>query len=439
MANPWMQNNIPVTEDGPGVKVGDNSRFHPGFAATVGFDSNVFWEERSEGKPVGGYLTPSAWLGIGNRRLRDGVLDSPATATARKVDYNLRVLAGYRQYLSSNLNVREAGKFNLMTTGRVIIMPGRRFSVGLSEDFYRLGEPRTFEAARAFNFNRLQHDGRLKFTLRPGGGKFEVAAAYRSHLLYFEAQDLPIGDRIGNGADAEFRWRFRDQTALVVRYQFMNTFYLCCGDVQAPNGMARNEDSNAHRATAGVVGQVGKKWQLDVMAGYGGGFYKNDVTDHPQEPDFSSFIGHVGASFYPTMRSRISARFGRKFQDSLLGNYFTDLGGSLYGAHEFRWRMLLQAGVGAYQRVYYGMPEPGVETSDVVAYTGSRSGSFQRQDLMVSGSIQLEQALGRFFVVAVRYAVTVDSTDFTTEFASGFVDEAGFNKHLVMLFGAVRY
>lgn len=428
-----MQNNVPVTEDGPGIKVGGNSRFHPGFAATVGFDSNVFWEDRSEGKPVGAYVTPSAWLGIGNRRLRDGVLDSPATATARKVDYNFRVLAGYRQYLSSNTNVRQAGKFNLLTQGRVIIMPGRRFSVSLKEDFARLGEPRTFEAAREFNFNRLDHKGKLGFILRPGGGRFQITAAYVSRLLYFEALDIAIGDRMVNGADAEFKWRVRDRSGLVVRYQYLNTFYFCCANV----GENRNEDSDAHRATAGYVGQVGKKWMIDMTAGYGGGFYKNDVSDPP--PNFSSFITQLGTTYYPTMRSRIQARFRRSFADSLLGNYFTDLGGSLSGSHDFRWRMLLTAGIGVYRRIYFGLPVPGLEANNVVAYQGSRTADFERADTLVSGSVQLEQSLGRFFVIGARYAISADITDFQVEYTNGFVDTAGFNKHLVMLFGAVRY
>lgn len=434
-ANPWMQNNVPVTEDGPGIKVGENSRFHPGFAATIGFDSNVFWEDRSEGKPVGAFLTPSAWLGIGNRRMRDGVLDSPATATARKVDYNLRALAGYRAYLSGNTNVRGAGKFNLLTQARVIILPGRRFSVGFSEDFARLGEPRTFETAREFNFNRLDHNGRLRFTLRPGGGRFEISASYLSRLLYFEAADVAIGDRVVNGAEAEFKWRFRDQTAVVARYQYLNTFYLCCGDI----GVGRNEDSDAHRAQLGFVGQVGKKWELDAWAGYGGGFYKNDATD--PEPNFSSFIGSLGAAYYPTMRSRIQARVGRSFSDSLLGNYFTDLGGSLFGSHEFRWRMLLSAGIGVFARQYNGLPAIGTETNIVADYRGvsGPAENLSRNDTLVSASLQLEQSLGRFFVVAARYAASAQITDYEVEFTNGFVDVAGFNRHLLMLFGAVRY
>jgi hypothetical protein len=434
--NGWVQNNVPVTEDGPGIKVGGNSRFHPGFAATIGFDQNPFSADRQEGKPAAAFVTPSAWLGIGNRRMRDGILDSPATATERKVDYNLRVLAGYRAYLSGDAEVRGAGKFNLLTQGRVMFLPGRRFSVGLAEDFGRLAEPRTFETAREFNFNRLDHRGELEFILRPGGGKFEIGAAYLSQVLYFEAGDISVGDRVANGAQARFKWRFRDQTALVATYQYLNTYYVCC----AQAGTGRNEDSDGHRALLGVVGQLGKKWTLDAQAGYGGGFYKNDITD--PEPNFSSAIGGIGAAYYPTLRTRIQARVERAFSDSLLGNYFTDIGGQLYGSHEFRWRMLLSAGVGVIGRRYHGLPVIGVETMQIAEYRGTLnagSSDEQRQDTLVSASIQLEQSLGRFFVVAARYAAQSVITPFEMEFVGGFTDVAAFNRHLVMVFGAIRY
>lgn len=424
----WLTN-APRVQDGKGVKVGERSTFHPGAAVTVGYDSNVFWTEGEEAQPGGFFLMPTAWLGIGNRRVRDGLLDSPPKKTERMFDYNVSAIAGWRQYLSGNANVRDASKLNVGVKGSFMVAPGRRFSFGLDETFRRIGEPRTFEAARAFNFNRLDHTGRLRFIVRPGGGRLSIEAAYLSQLLYFEASDLPSGDRIVNGATAEVKWRVRDRSALLARYNFRNTFYLsCCAEI----GVGRNEDSNHHEIQGGFAGQLGKKFDTEMMAGWGFGTYADD----PNGPNFSSFIGRLGIGYYPRANIRILAVGERYFRDSLIGNFFSDSGGYLQYQHEFKWRMFASAGVGAYYRRYEGLPQPGVEVQDIVSYN---DGDLVREDFMLSGSVKLEQEIAKFLVLALRYNVGVDVTEHSTTFANGFVDNAGFVKHMVMLMVAVRY
>src|SRR5688572_9057093 len=93
--NPATQ--VPRVADGPGLKLGPNSVFHGGAALSIGFDSNVFSEQRNTPKLDGdirrpikaAYGLPSVWITIGNRPLRSGILDSPPKKSNRKVDYHL--------------------------------------------------------------------------------------------------------------------------------------------------------------------------------------------------------------------------------------------------------------------------------------------------------------------------------------------------------------
>ncbi len=426
-ADDWVRY-TPKAEDAEGVKVGQRSRFHPGLAATVGWDSNVYWNDANEVKRSAFFVTPSAWLGVGNRKIVNGQLDSPAQATGSIVDYNIGVLGGYRFYMTRNPEIFQAGKLNLGARARIVFGPGRRFSFAINEDFYRIGEPRTFEATREFNFNRFDHRGSLVATLRPGGGRFSLSGRYINQVLYFQASDLPTGDRIVNGGGATIKWRVRDRSAILVDYQFLKSYYLCCADV----GEGRNEDSRQHKVFGGYAGHIGQRWSFELMAGYGKARYYNDNNG----PDFSGVLFKGNMAYFPTERTMIRADFGRDMRDSLFGNFITDLGGGLYASHLFRWKMLLSGGMAVYARRYAGLPTPD-ERPDIVSF-GNAPG-FVRTDTILAGDVRIEQALGRIFAVAAQYNVAADITSFSTTYDTGDIDLGGYVKHVVMIFGAIRF
>lgn len=430
VGNPATQ--IPRVADGPGLKFSKNSTFHGGAALSVGFDSNVFSERRQGGPVKAAYGLPSVWLTVGNRPLRNGLLDSPAKSSGRKVDYHFGVLAGWRLYMSRKPTVWQASKFNLGLNARVMFAPGRRFSVGIEEDFYRLGEPTNFESQREFNFNRFDHSGALRFIIRPAGGRLSLNLAYRNELLYFQSTAFDsrgLSDRMINGVETETKYRFRDRSALAVRYAYHYTYYFCCTET----GTGRNEDSHAHRLLGGYVGQLGRRVVLEAFAGWGWGLYKQDVNG----PNHKNFIGHVALGVFPTPKTQIGVRLGRSFHDSLWGNYFTDLGGSLAASHVFRWNMRFDAGLGVYSRRYAGLPIPGQDTQDIAGYTAADG--FLRKDTLIGVNAQLEQAFGKYLVVGLRYALAADLTDFVVEYTNGYTDAARFNRSLLMGFVAVRY
>jgi hypothetical protein len=423
---------VPRVADGPGLKLGKNSTFHGGAALSVGFDSNVFSESRAQTPRRGAFGLPSVWLTVGNRPVRNNLLDSPPKRSNRKVDYQIGVLAGWRLYMSGEPTVWEASKLNLGVTGRFMFAPGRRFSVALEEDFHRLGEPTNFESRRDFNFNRIDHSGALRFIIRPSGGRLSLNLAYRNELLYFQSTAFDsrgLSDRMVNGAETETKYRFRDRSAFAVRYSFHQTYYFCCTEV----GTGRNEDSSAHRLLGGYVGQLGRKVMLEAFGGWGWGLYKQDVNG----PNHRNFIGHAALGVFPKPNTQISVRFGRSFHDSLWGNYFTDLGGSLAATHVFRWNMRLDGGIGVFNRRYAGLPIPGQDTQDIVGYTAAPG--FLRRDTLIGVNAQLEQPFGKYLVIGLRYALAANLTDFVVEYANGYSDPGRFTRSLLMGFVAVRY
>lgn len=433
--NPATQ--VPRVADGPGLKFGPNSTFHGGAALSIGFDSNVFSEQRTVVVPDGrsrrpiraAYGLPAVWLSLGNRPLRAGLLDTPPKKTERKIDYHIGLLAGWRLYMDRSPPVWQASKLNLGLNTRIVFAPGRRFSFAIEDDFYRLGEASNFQAGREYAFNRIDNSAALRFTIRPSGGRLSLDLAYRNELLFFQAPEFYRSNRLTNGAETEAKYRIRDRSAFAVRYSYHYTYYFCCTET----GTGRNEDSHAHRLLGGYVGQLGRKVVLDVFGGWAWLLYKQDATG----PDHKNFIGYAALGVFPTPNTQIALRLSRAAHDSVFGNYFTDIGGSLAAEHLFRWKMRFTGGIGLFGRRYAGIPIPGTDTQDIVSYTGAEG--FVRRDTLVSFNLQVEQPFGKYAVVGARYAIAADLTDFTAEYANGFVDVGRFGRHLAMIFAAVRY
>lgn len=428
---------IPQTQDGAGIKVGPRSTLHPGFALLFGFDSNVFWTrpEDREGVRRAALMTPTAWLGLGNRQVRDMVLQTPTGPSDRKVDYNIRAATGYRAYLAGDPDIRGQSRLNFTLDGHLIFAPGRRFSVAIDESFSRLAEPRNYEAGPDFNFNRIDHRGALTLTVRPGGGRLSLSAAYLSEALYFQASDIFNSDRIVNGAGAEAKWRFLPRSALLARYSFHSTYYLCCVET----GTGRNEDSYAHRVMVGYRGQIGARLVLEALAGYGQADY---IYDTVTPANFKGFIGTATLGYYPTLRTHLFVQADRGFQDSLFGNYYVDAGGRIGASQTFRWRMFAALNLGVFARRYEGLPVPGQDINNISGYSnayGDLATSLARKDTIFALESRLEQPLGRYFVAALRYNLSVTATDFAIRFTNGYEDRAGFTKHVAMLIGAVRF
>ncbi len=423
---------LPQAEDGEGIKVGQRSRFHPGFGLGFGFDGNVFAEDRSESPAQAAFMIATGWVGLGNREVREGMLDTPPERTNRLADYNLRLVLGFRQYLNRRPDIVRQSRFNLGTEIRLAALPGRKFSIDVNESLYRFAEPLNIKSGADHNFNRISHRGSLRFTLRPGGGRVGISAGYISEVLRFQQDDPSVNnsDRIVNGALGEIKWRFFPRSSLFTRYTFRHTYYSCCKEP----GTGRNEDNYAHRLVAGYRGQVGKKVALGGEVGWGWAFYRADDDG----PDFKGPIGQVSMDYFPRMRTRLHLGAFRSFNDSLFGNFFVDLGARALFSHIWRWRMVTEVGAGVMWREYRGIPQPGVEIDNVTSYSGGGDGS-NRSDVLVTLLARAEQPLGRFFALALTYELTVDSTSFATTFNTGLRNDAGFVRHLLLVFGAVRF
>jgi len=422
---------VPRVEDGAGIKLGPRTLFHPGFALLVGADSNVFWNRKQDegGIRPAGLLMPVAWLGLGNREVRGDTLQTPPEASERKLDYNVRLTAGYRTFLSGAEDIRKLPRFSLDANAFFMLLPGRRFSVAFTEFFSRVADPRNYDAGIGYNYNRIDHRGSLGVIIRPGGGRLSLSAAYLNEVIYYESKDIFSGDRLVQGASTEVKWRILPRSSFVVNYSFAHSYYLSCN---ANTDLDCKEDNNAHRVLAGYRGQLGKRLTLDALAGYGAGIYYDDENG----PNFKNFIGTARLSYFPTLKTQVFAQLDRLFSDSLFGNYFVDAGGRVGALHTWRWRMFTEVGFSVYARKYAGLPIPRRE-SRVEEYINAPG--FVRKDTIVSLSARVEQPFGRYFVLGTRYDLILDRSNFAARYQGGRFDVGGFVKHIFFVVAAVRF
>jgi hypothetical protein len=445
---------IPRAEDGRGLKVGERATFHSGFALGAGVDTNVYSNARAERKVPSAFMWPSAWVGIGNRDLRDGLLMSPPERSGRWLDYNISALGGFRQYLARSADTRSVPKFSIGVQLRLTLLPGRRFSFQIDNDYFRGAAAGNYQAdARVLNFNR--HDDRLQATmfLRPGGGRLSFGLGYRMQFLRFDDSDLNHSNRLLNGLFHETKWRFLPRSALVLNYTMDFTYYTdCCTET----GTGRKEDNFAHRLLAGYRGQVVDKLSLEAVAGWGAGFYRQDITG----PNFNSFIGRVAVSYFPTMRSVVNVTLSRNFQDSLFGNFYIDNGAQIVLGHQFRWRMIAHLGASVAARRIRGLsvptntPEPdhqmyaegSIENHKVDSYSGPGDAKFERRTTIVGLSAKLEQPLGKIFALSLGYNLYADTRPYRVVYhvvddmgrKGTQTDDISYTRHIVTLIMAVR-
>lgn len=427
---------IPRTEDGNGLKVGERSTFHTGFALATGVDSNVYHQDKKDlgGPVVAGFLWPSAWLGLGNRELRDGLLMTPPERSGRIMDYNISLLGGFRQYLAQLAVVRQAPRFSVGTQIRLAFLPGRKFSVHLDEDFFYGSAPSNWvTSGKDLNFNRIDHRGQLAMYLRPGGGRLSLGLGYRSQFLYFLDDTNYRGNRLVNGLMHETKWRFLPRSSIVLSYTMDFTYYTnCC----AEPGSGRKEDNYAHRLLVGYRGQAFKKFAFELMVGWGGAFYRQDKIG--PDSTFNSFIGSAGVSYFPTLRSIVHVGLFRNYQDALFGNFYVDNGGRIALEHEFRWRMIGSLGVNVASRRYKGLPVPGDEDNRISGYVGNAADELEIHSAVVTGGLKVEQKFGKIFSLAAGYNLLVDTANFQVNYTNDAIDYLGYVKHLAMVLAAVR-
>lgn len=396
--------------EGRGVNLGSNLVLHPGIGIEGGYDSNVFYSSPDEagGVKSAGRLriTPHVDLATRSPQRLTGTNGEQATP---QTAFRLGLAGSYQEYLSDDEVVTEQRNIGMDAHLRADFMQRSTVSFRLADDFTRAVEP-TNEAMIG-TFNRDYNRADASLGIAPGGRTLEIRLGYGFLINFYEDERFQqAGNFVGHDIYTTTRWRFFPKTALIFDGRVTPTTYVAEG--------ATHPSSVPVRVRAGMNGLLTSRLSLQIMAGYGAGFY--DAGD-----DFDSVIGQAELGYFIGPLARLNLGYARDFVDSIFSNFYLQDRGYLQYNQLIAGRVLLGL-MGAVSRLQYGTllaPGPGDPSHT------------DRVDILAEGTLFGEYRVQDWLGINLSATYRGDFTNFQYTTA-GAVDSADYSKFTV--FGGVR-
>jgi hypothetical protein len=310
--------------NGQGISSG-RFDWHPGIAAEVGYDSNLFLRS-GEGNEK---ITPVFKLRItphiqfNTRQLvGDGGKAAPAPY---KLSGNLALT--YNEFFKAKSSTTEdvPGHRNLGILGALVldIKPQGKVGAQLRGSIARSIQPSQYGDPSA-SINRTSPRAGASVIWRPGGGLFSWAANYNATYTYFESSRYQELNNLLHEIGTSGTWQFRPRTSL----NFDSTY----GLIRYVNTPTTQPDGDYLRARIGLNGLATNTFGFTALAGYASTFFDSKGASGKQ--DFDSFIGQLEGRFYlnapppgsstaGVSPSTIAVGVSRDFTQSYIGNFFT--------------------------------------------------------------------------------------------------------------------
>ena len=312
---------LPIVSPENGLLLGDRALLHLGGTIEGGYDSNVFYDQYS---PVHSYflqLTPFVEL---TNMARSGAVPSD-------LYFDLRAVLSYREYLSSDSDIRNLRSFTPTLGATVEHNSNGTVALGFAEAFSRIQDP-PYTRAEAADRQLITRDnncayGQLRWA--PGGGRLQGVLRLSNLVDWFEYRPLKPASSMTNEVMIDASWRWLPKTALFVQIRQGYVFYLndtaptAANDEAALVTTGRKSSSFPLRAVLGIRGLITEKTAISLAAGYQNSFYSSGTTTY-------GFLGSTLLAaelvVMPILPAKITLGVRHEFQNSVIGNFFYDDG-----------------------------------------------------------------------------------------------------------------
>jgi hypothetical protein len=285
-----------------GIQVSDGVLLHVGVGAEVGYDSNVFYGQTVVKGSTMSRVVPFLEL---TNATRTGAAPS-------SVFFDLGAALTYREYFSSDPQIKAQRAFMPSVFGNVDFGKDQALSFGLTEGFSRTEDPPYVQDAEPITRDINQASASVRWA--PGGGRLAEVLRYTNTIDAFETSGLRVANSMGHVLMLDSSWKWLPKTALVLQLSQGYIVYL-----NSMNGVSKPTSFPFH-AMAGVRGLITAKLSLNILAGYANGFY--DTV----RPGPSGFRGNfsVGAdvNYHPTLLTGLTLGYRRDFQNAILGDFY---------------------------------------------------------------------------------------------------------------------
>jgi len=202
--------------EGPGFRLGD-FELHPGVGVEVGYDSNLFFTADDDPTlPVvdTGLLRATAHLLIstrGEQRREEGESGGESRQGQPPVTFRGGLSGSFYTFFAdldrSNMEVDANLALN--------ILPGRAFSLSITEDFARSIRPFSENTMMAAGFARIQNNAGIQANFATAGDTLKVGLGYNFLVDFFEDDVFQYGNNFRHHITLTETFRFLPQTALL--------------------------------------------------------------------------------------------------------------------------------------------------------------------------------------------------------------------------------
>lgn len=406
--------------EGPGFRLGD-FELHPGLGVEIGYDSNLYY---SDGDTVpttdSGILRATAHLMVstrGEQRRQEGEAGGTGEGETQQPPVTFR--GGISGSFYTFFNDLDRSNMELDASLALSILPGRTFSIDITEEFGRSIRPFTENFSTTASYGRIQNDAGVRLNLQTAGQVLRISAGYNFGLNYFEDANFQWGNRFSHNISLSETFRFLPQTAIVHDTNFVISDYFN----ESVTSPVMVNDSYMLRTRVGLNGALTNDFSVLGMVGYAAGFFDSAVPA-VYEQEYESLVAQVEARWQLEEQTRLSFGYERDFKPSFLGNWYrTDRGYA-----NFQWMFArsfllgIEASVGNYE---FGR----IVAPDGMTAVGS---STVRDDIRVIGSVFGEYRFTDWLGVNATLRYTGSFTDFQYRVddpaGPSIIDPAGFNK-----------
>jgi hypothetical protein len=371
-----------VIVEGPGIKLGESTVFHPRIGVEGGVVSNVFYEQDDEVvSPIVRLLAGFDIAPAGEDRL--GEFDE---VDYRTIDFRLGAEAQYTEYITNEERTRDQRNVDVNAIGNLVFFPQGNVSFTLNDKFQRVGRPTNFESSQ--NLDRDINHFTAEMMIQPRGHNISGGPRYENIIDIFEGDDSDFANRIQHIVGVKGNWKFFPYTQVYLDGSL--GFYDALGD----NLVMGEEYKNAStplRVIAGLDTVLTEMTTINAYLGYANGFYE-------EEASYNTVVG--GADFrwryFPT--GRLSLAYSYDVHDSINANYYGEHHARASISHQIR-SVVMGTGAGVRFRNYRGLPDQ-ISTEDT------------REDFIIEASGRVDWVLLDRFGLYLEYRLQSVDTEF---------------------------
>lgn len=413
--------------EGPGFRLGD-FELHPGLAAEVGWDSNLYYTEDNppagRGRVDSGILrvTPHISIStISQQRRTEGADHDAANSSPPTVTFRGDLAASYYEFFAAperrNLDINGGLRLN--------VLPERPFGFSIYDYLNRSVRPFTENFAPT-SAARIGNRAGVDLNFQTDGSVLQFRLNYEFGLDFFEGDQFQFGNSFNHHIGLQQTFRFLPQTAIVQDTSVDITDYY---NTRVGGAQPVNVSDNVRLQTRiGLNGAITNNVSLQGMIGYAAGFFSDPLPGYAQ--DYDSIVGQIEARWQISEQSRLAIGYDRGFFASFVGNYYSRDRGYLNFSANINNQVLL----GADAEVSY------LDFGTIIGPDGMPFGSNngRREDIRLGIGATGEYRFTDWLAVTLNARYTGNFTDYAypIDLTVGIMDPAQFNKFEV--FGGLR-